>query len=334
MVGAATPAPQIGKVLFNDFAGVIATTIPPDRVTTTDRDLTTAKEILEHFSHSDLVTIEEILQALATDRQEQLDLTTVLARLQEIIDARGGHVKPTGIKPPGFYSPAQSNAFVALLGLKYPAALLRAPQALGGAVPDPGGNDLAIFPGLDVVFYGPSAARVTTMRVKGPGEASNRASTIMVLRSKKDSFSALFTGDAWDRNDNGVLKTDIRGTPPLLNQHFTLMKVPHHASEHSEDETFYHQYTANYYLISTLYKPHRNPRLSILQAILAGCVSKGVNPIIITACPLNSGAFETDVVNYLTADLNAAGAKMYFFKDTTTRYVWDQFNNWRTQLIV
>ncbi|RHZ63818.1 hypothetical protein CDV55_105425 [Aspergillus turcosus] len=320
MIGAVTGAPRIEKVLFNDSAGVIVRTIPPDRVAATDRDLTTAKESLKHYSRSDLVNIKEILQTLATNRREQLDLTTALAELQEVIDARGSHVNPPGIsvESQGFDSKAQSNAFVVALKLRYPATPLRAPQAPGGAVPNPSRNDLAIFPGLKVAFYGPSAARVTTMRAERPGEASNRASTIMVLRSKKDSFSALFPGDAWDRNVNGVLKTDIRGTPPLLNQHFTLIKVPHHGSEHSEDETFYHQYTADYYLISTLYSTYRNPRLSILRAILAGCVSKGINPIIITACPLNSGTFETDVVNYLTADLSAAGAKMYFFRDTTT----------------
>lgn len=84
-------------------------------------------------------------------------------------------------------------------------------------------------------------------------EIANRASIMFKVFSgcEKNKSEILFTADGWDRSNTNPVKQDIRtnGYGPA-SAHFDFMKVPHHGSNHSEDEAFYINYTAQYYIIS------------------------------------------------------------------------------------
>ncbi|RHZ63056.1 uncharacterized protein CDV56_105546 [Aspergillus thermomutatus] len=193
-----------------------------------------------------------------------------------------------------------------------PAITLLAPWGNGEAIPQPSINQFDLFPALNTTFYGPSIANITAMRQSGArGVQANRVSTVTVFSTKNstDAFTGLFTGDAHDT----ILHRDIRGdlTAP---QHFSIMKVPHHGSKHSESQEFYYQYTADVYLISSRFSTHGLPSLRIMKALLWGCRNRGTKPIIITTSVYETSGID-QMVGPLTQDLLSTGAKMYFFKD-------------------
>jgi len=152
----------------------------------------------------------------------------------------------------------RSFAHIVVNDLHLPAA---SPRGHGPAVPDSATNHDAngIFPHLHTTIFGPTHQNVNIMRQKpANGIAINRSSAIFTVRYKPEemaSFSALFTGDAHDHLPTAM---DIRG-PVLLPQpqHWLVMKVPHHGSKRSENFVFYHNYTAQYYLISSWYSAHK-----------------------------------------------------------------------------
>lgn len=216
-----------------------------------------------------------------------------------------------------------------------PAITLLAPWGNGEAISQPSINQFDLFPRLNTNFYGPSIANITAMRQpRAQGVQANRVSTITVFNTKDntDAFTGLFTGDAHDT----ILHPDIRGnlTAP---QHFSVMKVPHHGSKHSESQEFYYQYTADVYLISSRFSIHgyfhspctlpslrmptdtdcegnRLPTLKIMKELLEGCRRRGTQPIIITTSVYETSGIDR-MVGSLTQDLLSTGAKMYFFKD-------------------
>ncbi|KAH1987168.1 hypothetical protein KXV74_003666 [Aspergillus fumigatus] len=193
-----------------------------------------------------------------------------------------------------------------------PAITLLAPWGNGEAISQPSINQFDLFPRLNTTFYGPSIANITAMRQpRAQGVQANRVSTITVFNTKDntDAFTGLFTGDAHDT----ILHPDIRGnlTAP---QHFSVMKVPHHGSKHSDSQEFYYQYTADVYLISSRFSIHGLPTLKIMKELLEGCRRRGTQPIIITTSVYETSGIDR-MVGSLTQDLLSTGAKMYFFKD-------------------
>lgn len=117
---------------------------------------------------------------------------------------------------------------------------------------------------LSVTYRGPQPYNLTRLagKVGNESEYMNRASIIFLVKTARNpNFGLLMTGDAWDRSEHDVApgptdgyKTDIRGTPSGK-AHFTFLKVPHHGSAgpesaKSEDEAFFLNYTADFYLIS------------------------------------------------------------------------------------
>jgi hypothetical protein len=165
---------------------------------------------------------------------------------------------------------------------------LLAPRGRPPANAAPSRNDLTFFDGLKGMITGPTTFNVERMWTNpSNGVFANRTSTILTLATKpeltdtnpSDTFSALFTGDAHDHLPD---RTDIRGGD-YNHQHFLVMKVPHHGSQHSEDDVFYKAYTADYYLISTNWNSHKHPTYNTIKAILEGCKHKPKpGPTIIT----------------------------------------------------
>ncbi|KFY97689.1 hypothetical protein V500_01959 [Pseudogymnoascus sp. VKM F-4518 (FW-2643)] len=206
---------------------------------------------------------------------------------------------------------------------------INAPRGIGPAVSTSGPNHIPIFPRLTCTIYGPTKSNADDAVVpagKKAPEEWNRNSTTMVLKTDdtvRDDFTALFTGDAWDSLRGG--KTDIRsgGLIPIPRQdHFKIMKVPHHGSDASEDETFYLNYTADIYLISSRWSTYHIPKLSMVQAMLRGCVLKGrFEPIIITTSRYESSGIKKNVIDHLGPDLTAASATIWAFHDATPRGV-------------
>ncbi len=150
------------------------------------------------------------------------------------------------------------DSLATAMALSGNAPKLLGPCAPGGAVPWPGRDHITLFTKLNTTLFGPSEENIKSAKefVRLRSEPTNRLSTVMVLSNKdrgKRDFSALFTGDAHDRVPSSK---DIRGTV-VTPQHFSVMKVPHHGSARSTSADFYHQYTADVYLISSHYGNHQ-----------------------------------------------------------------------------
>jgi hypothetical protein len=124
---------------------------------------------------------------------------------------------------------------------------------------------------------------------KRSSELSNRTSITLdidsLLNPDPNRHLLLLTGDAYDLAQPdapwaapsntpyesvpaGALKTDIRGpTNPWPARRYTLLKVPHHGSELSDDQTFYNAVRADCYLISAN-GDYGLPKLATLRRIV------------------------------------------------------------------
>ena len=222
--------------------------------------------ILMYCSHFDQDHIKGLLELMADPVQK--------ARVQQVF-----------FNPP----PAAVTAAVeqrALLPGKIVGSVRQGNQlklAAAGRLSSPGGYSAppttplaaARMPTIDVKMAGPSLKMLADLAVsisdpkfkRNYASAVNRASLAFLMESRLSGFRFMQTGDGYGSAAHPDLQGDALHPARLAMLHF--LQVQHHGSRNNCSETFFRNYPAKNYLISTDFTKFGHPHLQMMDDLFS-----------------------------------------------------------------